>query len=249
MIWLGTSGYVYKHWARIFYEGVPQRRWLQHYAAVFRTVELNNTFYRLPTPQMVDGWRKNSPPGFLFACKGSRFLTHMKRLLEHGEGLTRFFDLVNRLGRKLGPILWQLPAQMNKADEGRLESFLQALPPNRRHVFEFRSEAWYTQAICRVLDRHGVAFCEHDLVAKRPPRLTGPFRYLRFHGASSKYSGRYGKSALAPFAGDLSRWSAQGGEIYAYFNNDLHGHALMDALELSELLGDPLPVHLHPAAD
>ncbi len=245
MIWLGTSGYVYPHWARIFYQGIPQRLWLQHYARVFRTVELNNTFYRLPTPAAVDRWRQNSPAGFRFACKGSRFLTHMKRLLETGEGVTRFFDLVNRLGRKLGPILWQLPPQMKKVDTGRLENFLAHLPRHTRHVFEFRSDAWYTEDVCRVLDRHGVAFCEHDLVDRRPPRVTGGFRYVRFHGQTAKYSGRYGKRALAPWGRDLRAWSDRGAAAWVYFNNDLHGHALMDALDLSELLGEPVPLTLH----
>jgi len=194
---------------------------------------------------MADGWRDGTPPGFLFACKGSRFLTHMKRLLEYGEGLDRFFGVVNRLGRKLGPVLWQLPPQMTKPDTGRLETFVKHLPRHTRHVFEFRSEGWYTEEVCRVLDRHGVAFCEHDLVKKRVPRITGGFRYLRFHGTTSKYGGRYGRRGLSPYARDLRAWSRRGADAFVYFNNDLHGHALMDALELSQLLGEPVPLELH----
>lgn len=241
-IHLGTSGYSYAHWAKIFYAGVPQRLWLQHYSRVFRTVELNNTFYRLPRPEMVDGWRQGSPPGFVFAVKGSRYLTHMKRLLDTGEGIDKFFTVVNRLGKKLGPVLWQLPPQMKRADTGRLDNFLSALPKHAQHVFEFRAEDWYTKDVCRVLDKHGVAFCEHDNVKKKPPYLTGGFRYVRFHGTTGRYSGRYGKTALAPIVRELSRFQ---GHAWVYFNNDLHGHALMDALDFSELMGEPVPLELH----
>jgi uncharacterized protein YecE (DUF72 family) len=247
-IHLGTSGYSYAHWKRLFYEGVPTKDWLGRYASVFRTVELNNTFYRLPTPEMVDGWRRHTPPGFVFACKGSRFLTHMKRLLDEGEGIDKYFKLVSRLGKKLGPVLWQLPPQMNKADPGRLEAFLERLPAKTRYAFEFRSEAWYSHDVTRVLDRHGAAFCEHDAVRRQPPELTGGWRYLRFHGASAKYSGRYGAEALQPYARELIGWTARtGGDVFVYFNNDLQGHALMDALDFSELIGEPVALELHEA--
>jgi uncharacterized protein YecE (DUF72 family) len=243
---LGTSGYSYAHWKRLFYEGVPAPEWLAHYARVFRTVELNNTFYRLPTPEMVDGWYRSTPAEFLFACKGSRFLTHMKRLLDEGEGIRKYFALVNRLGKKLGPVLWQLPPQMNKADPGRLEAFIERLPAKTPHAFEFRSEAWYTRDVTRVLDRRGAAFCEHDLVQRRPPELTGGWRYLRFHGAEAKYAGRYGKEGLASHVRELMEWGERSdGDAFAYFNNDAHGHALMDALDWSELMGDPVPLELH----
>ena len=237
MIHLGTSGYVYAHWREIFYpKGLPARQWLAHYARIFRTVELNATFYRLPTAKAVDGWREGTPEGFLFAAKGSRYLTHMKRLKDVGDGIDRYFDLILRLGRKLSVVLWQLPPQMNRADPERLARFLEALPrKGLRHAVEFRSAAWYVDSVCDVLDAHGAAFCEHDLVAPRPPRMTGGFRYLRFHGATGKYRGRYGKRALAPLARDLL---ARREDAYVYFNNDIGGHAIRDALDLSDLLGD-----------
>jgi uncharacterized protein YecE (DUF72 family) len=245
-IHLGTSGYVYNHWKGLFYpDELPASRWLPYYARVFSTVELNATFYRLPTPEAVDGWRKQSPPGFLFAAKGSRFLTHMKRLTEVGEGLARFFTPVLRLGPKLGPVLWQLPPQMKKPDAARLEHFLAHLPRGLRYVFEFRDAAWYREDILEVLERHGVAVCEHDLVPVPPPRFTGGFRYLRFHGYSSRYHGRYGKEALRPAAQSLSTWRAAGRTAWVYFNNDLQGHALLDAFDLSELLGDTVHVPPH----
>lgn len=236
---IGTSGYVYQHWKRIFYpDKLPASRWLDHYCAVFSTVELNTTFYRLPTAEAVERWRAESPPGFIFACKGSRFLTHMKRLTDVDIGLHRYFDLVFHLGDKLGPVLWQLPPQMTKPDPERLECFLAFLPPNVRHAVEFRDEAWYRDDICDVLDAYGAAFCEHDAIRRPPPRFTGGWRYVRFHGASSKYHGLYGTQALAPVARDLKRWKAQGHDTYVYFNNDLQGHALSDALDLLELAGE-----------
>ncbi len=244
-IHLGTSGFVYKHWKGLLYpEKLPARRWLERYAQVFSTVEMNTTFYRLPTAEAVDRWRDESPKGFIFAFKGSRFLTHMKRLTDTTVGVRRYFDLVLRLGSKLGPILWQLPPQMTRPDPERLARFLAAMPKGTRHAFEVRSDGWYTDEVCDVLDRYGCAFCEHDLVRRQPPRVTGGFRYIRFHGATGKYQGRYGRDGLEPWAKDLKSWRRKGREAWVYFNNDLHGHALYDALELSDLLGEPLEAEL-----
>src|SRR2546428_8164457 len=148
---VGTSGYVYKHWRNLLYEGVPASEWLERYAQVFDTVELNATFYRLPSAPMVDGWRERTPRGFLFACKGSRYITHMKRLKDPGPGLQRYFELVLRLGSKLGPILWQLPPQMNRPDLARLAAFLGIVPQPPPHPAEFRSSACDTHAACREL--------------------------------------------------------------------------------------------------
>ncbi|MCI0571242.1 MAG: DUF72 domain-containing protein [Myxococcaceae bacterium] len=244
-IHLGTSGFVYRDWRGVFYpEGLPASRWLPYYASVFSTVELNVTFYRLPTPAMVDRWRAQVPPGFRFACKGSRFLTHVKRLTEVDTGVERFFTVVRRLGRALGPVLWQLPPGMRQPDPERLERFLRHLPRDVLHVFEFRDAAWYRADVLEVLQQHGAAVCEHDLVDVPPPHVTGGFRYLRFHGASSRYAGRYGRAALRPVARSLTAWRRSGRTAWVYFNNDLHGDALLDALELSDLLGEP--VHAPP---
>lgn len=235
-ILVGTSGFQYRHWRGVLYpEGLPQARWLARYAEVFATVELNATFYRLPTPAAVAHWREGTPGGFLFAVKGSRYLTHVKRLRDARPGLRRFFRPVLRLGPKLGPVLWQLPPQM-RADLDRLEAFLRCLPREARHAFEFRNQSWYAEGVCALLDGHGVAFCEHDLVEARPPRPCGGFRYLRFHGALTRYGGQYGSEALRPVAEDLRRWRRRG-DAYAYFNNDLGGCAVRDALDLVALLG------------
>ena len=198
MIRVGTSGYACDHWRHVFYpKGLPTRRWLERHARIFSTVELNTTFYRLPTASAVDRWREETPPGFRFAAKGSRYLTHMKRLTDPGPGIDRYFELIHRLGKKLSVVLWQLPPQMNRADPERLARFLERLPRHGlRHAVEFRSPSWYSAEICDVLDASGAAFCEHDLVRLRPPRVTGGFRYLRFHGADAVRDPRQAPLAL-----------------------------------------------------
>ncbi|MCP3100846.1 DUF72 domain-containing protein [Myxococcus sp. K15C18031901] len=237
---LGTSGYVYRDWKGRFYPpDLPARRWLSWYARVFTTVELNATFYRLPTPEAVDRWRDAVPPGFRFACKGSRFLTHLKRLTDVEDGLEHFYAPVRRLGRKLGPILWQLPPFLSGPDPERLDRFLAHQPRGIQQVVEFRDTAWYHPEVLAVLDAHHAALCEHDLLARRPPRPTGRMRYLRFHGTQARYAGGYGKAALRRVAGDLRTWREHGHTAWVFFNNDLRGHAVLDALVLSELLGHP----------
>lgn len=236
---VGTSGYVYRHWRGLLYPPLlPPSRWLALYAQLFRTLELNTTFYRLPPPDAAARWRESTPPGFTFAAKGSRFLTHMKRLLDVERGPDRFFERLAGLGDKLVVCLWQLPPTM-KPDAGRLDAFLQALsrrPERVRHAVEFRDDRWYSGEICAVLDRHGAAFCEHDHVLRPPPRLTGGFRYVRFHGASAS-GGRYGVAGLRRAADELARWRDRGGDAYVYFNNDTGGHALTDALSMLRLVG------------
>src|SRR5512143_2151187 len=161
-ILVGTSGWQYDHWRGVLYpEGLPQRSWLARYAERFATVELNATFYRLATPAACERWRQATPAGFAFAVKGSRFITHVKRLGDPARPLRRFFRPLERLGPKLRVVLWQLPPGM-RPDLPRLERFLRRLPVGVRHAFEFRHPAWYHPAVCDLLDRHGAAFCEHD---------------------------------------------------------------------------------------
>lgn len=233
MILVGTSGYAYDHWRGVLYpEGFPKSRWLSRYAETFSTVELNATFYRFPSARAAARWRESTPPGFVFAVKGSRFLTHMKRLQAPPESLARFFAPLAELGGKLRVILWQLPPGM-RPDPARLDRFLAHMPPGLRCAVEVRDPSWYSEEVCAVLDRRGAALCEHDL-CQPPPRPTGGFRYLRFHGATARYAGRYGKAALAPVACDLLRWK---GDVFAYFNNDVGGAAVLDALDLCALVG------------
>ncbi len=168
----------------------------------------------------------------------------MKRLTDTTRGLDRFYERVSRLKDKLSVVLWQLPPQMKNPDAERLDNFLKAQPKGPRQAVEFRSEGWYTEEICRVLDARGAAFCEHDLVRRGVPRPTGGFRYLRFHGTAGKYLGRYGAEALAPFARELRRWRDAGRDAYVYFNNDTLGAALYDVRELARMLGTPLDLRL-----
>lgn len=240
MIRIGTSGYLYKHWRGVLYPArLAERDWLPWYARFFDTVELNATFYRLPTAEAAARWRAVVPDGFAFAVKGSRYLTHMKRLLDAGDGLARFYAPVGQLAEKLRVTLWQLPPHL-KVDPARLDAFL-ARVPTGRHAVEARDGGWYTEEVAEVLDRHGAAFCEHDLLPRSPPRWTGGWRYLRFHGATGRYAGRYGADALRPIAEDLRAWSRPGRDAFVYFNNDLGGHAVHDALTLLRLCGEDRP--------
>ncbi len=231
---------MYRHWRGVLYpEGLAQRLWLSRYASFFDTVEMNATFYRLPSAQAVERWRESVPPRFTFAVKGSRYLTHLKRLLDADDGLRRFYDPIAYFGAKLGPVLWQLPPHM-KPDAERLDRFLSRLPRGR-HAVEFRDPAWYSEETCAVLEAHGAAFCEHDNVRRDPPRLTGGFRYVRFHGTTGRYEGRYGPAALRGFAASYAASARRGEDVFAYFNNDLGGHAVHDALALLALLGEDRP--------
>ncbi|MBI4375390.1 MAG: DUF72 domain-containing protein [Elusimicrobia bacterium] len=243
-IHVGTSGYVYGHWRGVLYPaGLSSIRWLPRYAEAFSTVELNNTFYRLPETATVSRWRSSTPADFVFCCKGSRYLTHIKRLNDARTGLNRFYGRVRYLGSKLRLVLWQLPPTL-KPDHGRLESFLKAQPRDIRQAVEFRNALWYTKETCEVLERHGAAFCEHDHFRERPPELTGGWRYLGFHGKTGRYRGRYGSEGLAPYARGLKHWRKRGRDAYVYFNNDVHGDAVFDALALLRLLGQPSPLGL-----
>jgi len=243
-IHLGTSGWVYAHWRDLLYpKGLSEAHWLERYAAVFSTVEINSTFYHLVAPETFARWRKTTPRDFVFAVKGSRYVTHMKRLRDPRPGLSRFFTPLRSLGKKVGPILWQLPPRF-EVDHARLDRFLRALPKTRKHVVEFRDAEWYSKQTCAVLEKHGAAFCEHDLVDRAPPAHTGGFRYVRFHGKTGKYRGRYGRDGLSAHARDFERWRARGGDVWVYFNNDTSGHALHDARDLGALLGIDVPLQL-----
>ncbi|MBS2027196.1 MAG: DUF72 domain-containing protein [Deltaproteobacteria bacterium] len=239
-LFLGTSGYCYDDWRGVLYPpGLPERSWLAHYATEFSALELNATFYRLPSTSAVDGWRDATPERFIFAAKGSRYLTHLKRLRAPARGLDRYFARVDHLGHKLAVVLWQLPPQMAHPDPERLDHFLSRTPEDVRHAFDFRHPAWYTPEICDVLDAHGAAFVEHDLVDRAPPRPTGGFRYLRFHGATARHLGRYGGRRLAHTAHALAAWTAHG-DAFVFFNNDRLGHAVRDARDFMRLAATPL---------
>jgi uncharacterized protein YecE (DUF72 family) len=234
---VGCSGWVYKHWRGIFYpEGFPQRRWFERYAEEFETVEINASFYRLPLASTFDKWRDQAPSGFHYAVKVNRFITHMKKLFECEESIDQFIALARPLGPKLGPLLYQLPPSLHK-DLDRLEAFLSQLPVDLEHVVEFRHKSWYGEDVLNLLDKHGIGFVAHDMKGLVSPRwASGRTAYVRFHGASGKYWGRYTDEALL----DWADWGLEqlrlGRTCWCYFNNDIHGHALEDARTLKSMV-------------
>ena len=234
---VGCSGWQYKHWRGDLYPSeLPVSRWFAHYAAHFDTVEINNTFYRLPEEPTFERWAEQAPEGFLYAVKASRFLTHMKKLKDPGEPLVRLFDRLCALGRHLGPVLYQLPPGW-KLDRGRLEHFLQSLPGGVQHVLEFRDPSWYADDVSGLLDRYGVARCLHDMQGSATGmERVGPFVYVRFHGPSGRYQGGYPAERLERWAEWLDAQRRDGADVFAYFNNDVGGHAPRDAVTLRALL-------------
>lgn len=237
MIRIGCSGWNYRHWRGRFYpEGLPVKSWYAHYAAQFDTVEINNSFYRLPKPETFAAWADAAPPGFCYAVKAPRFITHMRKLKDAGESVGRFLDHARHLGGALGPILYQLPPRWN-ANPERLGEFLTLLPRDLAHVFEFRDRSWMSEEILALLDDAGAAFCVHDFSGLETPRwASGKLAYVRFHGAGGKYVGRYDAAALEDWAGWMRAQEAAGRAVWVYFNNDIDAHAIADALALNALL-------------
>jgi len=244
---IGCSGWQYAHWRGGFYPAeLPTSRWFGHYALTFDTVEINNSFYRLPPPETFAKWREQAPPHFLYAVKASRFLTHMKKLKDPHDPLERFFDNAAHLAPCLGPVLYQLPPRFPLNLE-RFEIFLRAIAPAAQaaglqaspsaggilNVVEFRDPSWYDERVYELLRRYDVSLCLHDMQGSASGRLVvGPFVYVRFHFGTTKYGGRYPDERLDEWAEWLSARAAEGLRIFAYFNNDTGGHAPRDAVRL-----------------
>lgn len=237
---IGTSGWHYDHWRGPFYpRELPAAEWLAYYAARFDTVEINNSFYRMPTADALASWRDATPPGFCFAAKGSRYLTHMKKLKDPEEGLANLLPRLEVLGEKLGPILFQLPPHWH-ADPERLAAFLKALPTGRRFAFELRDPSWHIPAIYELLAQHNAACCVFDLAGQQSPvALTADFAYVRLHGPGGAYQGYYDQAALTEWARRVREWAAAMRAVYVYFDNDERGFAPRNALELRALVGQP----------
>jgi uncharacterized protein YecE (DUF72 family) len=235
--YIGCSGWNYEHWREVFYpRGLPASRWLEHYAQSFDSVEVNATFYRLPTLQATTRWAQGSPPGFVFAIKASRYLTHVKRLREVAAGWSRFAPLIEPLAEagKVGPILWQLPENFHRDDE-RLDDALTALP-DRRHCFEFRHASWFAPEVEEILRRHGVAL----VIGLEPDRpfqtlsWTTDWTYVRFHRGRGK-DGNFTPSQVEEWAERIRGWLGDG-DVFAYFNDDWGGHAIREALRMRDLV-------------
>jgi uncharacterized protein YecE (DUF72 family) len=235
---IGCSGWNYSHWReRVYPEGLPPRLWLEHYATLFDTVEINTTFYRLPNRSAVANWVVQSPTGFLFAVKASRYLTHIKRLTDLGQGIERFYERIEPLLRspKMGPMLWQLPGTFRR-DDARLAAALERLPPGR-HCFEFRHESWFAPEVYEILRGRGVALVigDHKERPFQTHELTTDWTFIRFHYGKRGRNGRYSERELETWKRRIAAWRRDA-EVFAYFNNDWEGHAVENARWLKERL-------------
>jgi len=236
---VGCSGWSYRDWRGVVYPAdLPYKRWFEYYTSLFDTVELNNTFYRLPTQRAMEGWAAAAPEDFLFALKLGQFGSHRKKLRDAKTWLPNHLDRAERLGASLGPTLVQLPPRWRRNVE-RLDEFLTEAPTTMRWAVEMRDPSWLHDDVYEVLRRHGAALCIHDLIDDHPFVTTTDWTYVRFHGPHATrepYHGAYGKRRLAPMAERLSAELDLGHDVYCYFNNDYDGHAVADAQILREAI-------------
>jgi len=239
-IYVGTSGWLYKHWLGRFYpEGSNTRQQFEFYSKHFDTIEINNSFYNLPPRSVFEGWYERSPKKMLFAVKANRFITHMRKLTQPEEPITRLFISIDALKEKLGPILFQLPPKW-KVNVTRLKEFLQALPAGYRYAFEFRNETWYHEEIYQLLEQYNCAFCIYQLAGHSSPmKLTADFVYIRLHGPTEfKYQGSYSNAALKKWANQCIEWQKEKRDVFVYFDNDQDAFAAFNALTLKQLLAN-----------
>jgi uncharacterized protein YecE (DUF72 family) len=236
---IGTSGWQYQHWRGPFYdERCPSSKMLEFYVRHFDTVEINNSFYRLPSEQTFDNWRQATPRNFRFAVKASRFITHNKKLRDLGNMLGSFLPRAEVLREKLGPILFQLPPKW-RVNVERLEEFLSVLPKGKRrlYAFEFREPTWLNERVYHVLRRHNAAFCIYELAGFQTENIiTADWTYVRLHGPGDKYQGSYSSAQLSDWAAWINEWRAGLRAVYVYFDNDQAGYAAQNALELRRLV-------------
>jgi uncharacterized protein YecE (DUF72 family) len=238
-VWIGTSGWAYKGWASAFYpENWPKKDQLGFYMTQFPTVEINATFYRLPTLLAVENWRRKAPEGFVFAVKGSRYITHLKRLTGAREALEKYFSRINALADRLGPVLWQLPPTLKK-NIGQLDLFLRELPPDKQHAVEFRHPSWIGRETFDTLSKHNAAFVwVSSLAMPMDCSVTADFVYLRFHGLEHGAAHDYTRAELKPWAIELTKCARAGKPAFVYFNNDWNTRAPFNARTLMEMTGE-----------
>ncbi len=240
-IYIGTSGYIYPHWEEIFYpEDWPKSKKLEYYCQHFDTVELNNTFYRLPGEKAFEGWYKRTPKNFIFAVKVSRFITHVKKLVDCKEPWRIFLKRALILREKLGPLLFQFPPFL-KADSKKLKDFgkivLKEAPKVLRFAFEFRNESWCNEKIYQILKRFNFAWVVVDSPSwPKVYQVTADFVYVRMHGSKILFGSKYTKKELENLAKKIKEWKKQNLDVYVYFNNDAHGYAIENAKELLKIL-------------
>jgi uncharacterized protein YecE (DUF72 family) len=232
----GTSGWHYKHWQGTFYPAhVKSTGQFQYYLQFFSTVEINNSFYRLPSKETFINWRKSAPDHFLFSVKASRYITHMKKLKEPKASLHEFMEHAFALKEKLGPVLFQLPPGW-KINADRLREFLLCLPSSGRYVFEFRNSTWNHPEIVALLKKHNCAFCIYELEGYVTPfEITADFVYIRLHGPGGKYQGNYSEASLKQWSHYCKNW-LKTKDVFVYFDNDEAGYAAFNAKRLQELV-------------
>jgi uncharacterized protein YecE (DUF72 family) len=249
---VGCSGWVYKDWRGVVYPArLPQREWFAAYARRFDTVEINSTFYRLPTAAAVEQWAAQAPAGFVYSVKLGGFGSHRMKLRDAGRWLPNHLDRVRRLGPSLGPNLVQLPPRWRR-DPGRLDEFLAVAPTDLRWAVEVRDPSWLHDDVFAVLERHGAALCIHDLLPRHPWQLTTSWAFVRFHGpraVDEPYHGRYGGRRLGRPATRIREWLEAGVDVYAYFNNDWQGNAVVDAEWLRGRLARDCPASIGGSVD
>jgi uncharacterized protein YecE (DUF72 family) len=235
--YIGTSGWHYDDWRGIFYpDKLPKAGWLEFYASHFPTLELNNTFYRLPPETVFTKWYESTPPGFIFSVKVSRYITHIKRLKDCAKEVDNFMSRATLLKDKLGPLLYQLPPGLHR-DDDRLKAFLDVLPRGFKHVIEFRHASWFEDGVFEILHKYNTGFCIFNM-----PKLTSPlistsdFAYIRFHGKDSLYSSSYSDEEMEDWAEKITALAKKIKAAYIYFNNDTAGYALRNAETLRSIL-------------
>jgi len=231
---IGTSGWNYDHWRGVFYpQGLAKTRWLDYYAGIFSSIEVNATFYRSMRPSTFEKWGQNTPEGFLWSVKANRFITHIRRLRDAAGPLHSFLESLRPLGDKLGPILFQLPPSL-AFDEGLLRDFCALLPRGERYTIEARHGSWLCDDALSCMMESGIAWCISDTAGRYPYReeLTADFTYIRLHGSKRLYASCYTESELREWASKIRAW---GKDAYVYFDNDFMGYAPENALRLREL--------------
>jgi uncharacterized protein YecE (DUF72 family) len=236
---IGTSGWSYDHWQGPFYpEDLPSKDRLAFYAERFGSVEVNNSYYHLPDEKTLESWREAVPEDFRFAVKGSRYITHMKKLKDPHDALARFLERISVLGDKLGPVLFQMPPKWHVNTE-RLADFLGELSADFRYAFEFRDHSWLDEPVYELLREHRAAFCIYEFDGYLSPReVTADFVYVRLHGPKGPYRGSYDARSLSGWAGAFSSWLASGRRVHCYFDNDQNGYAALNAARLQAMLQD-----------